>query len=232
LSLLNNVLPFSLNFWSQTRITASLAAILNATSPLITIVLAQFLTSDERITPQKAVGALLGLAGVAILIGPRALDGFSLDVLAQLGVLVSATSFCLASIWARRVTGASMIAVATLQCLLSAIILAPISLIVDQPWNSPMPSLMAWSALLGLALFTTALAYIVYFRLIRSSGATNMSLATFLVPVSAILLSTVFLGETLDEWEILGMISIAAGLLVVDGRPIRMIAAAVAGSKT
>lgn len=220
MGLLNNAIPFSLIAWGQTHIASGLASILNATTPLFTVLVAHVLTADERLSKGRIVGVLLGFAGVVALIGPQALVGLGKDVLAQFAVLGAALSYAFASIFGRRFKrmGVSPLATAAGQVTASSALVLPVALIVDRPWTLPSPELPVWGAILGLALLATALAYILFFRILASAGAVNLMLVTFLIPVSAILLGSVFLGETLAPMDFLGMALIGLGLAAIDGR--------------
>lgn len=218
MGLLNNIIPFSLLFYGQTQIGAGLASILNATTPVFTVIVAHYLTTDERMTPGKIIGAALGLAGVAVLIGADALQGVSWSVLAMIGCLGAALSYAFAAIYGRRfkTMGLAPINVAFGQVTASAVMMAPIVLIVDAPFTVPGPD--AASALVALGLFSTALAYVIFFRILSSSGATNLTLVTFLIPASSVTLGVLFLGERLATSHIAGMALIAFGLAAMDGR--------------
>jgi len=220
MGLLNNMIPFSLIVWGQSQIASGLASILNATTPLFTLVVAHLLTRDERLSGGKLTGILLGLAGVAVIIGPESLQGLGGDLLPQLAVLGAALSYACAGVFGRRFArmGIAPLQTAAGQVSASTILLLPLALLVDKPWQLAVPGLSVWGAVLGLALVSTALAYIIYFRLLASAGATNLLLVTFLIPVSAILLGTAFLGERLASGDFVGMALIGLGLLVIDGR--------------
>jgi drug/metabolite transporter (DMT)-like permease len=220
---LNNLIPFSLIFWGQIEITASLASILNATTPLFTVLLAHILTRDERITPGRLAGVVLGIAGVVAMIGPAALHGLGLHLLAQIAVLGAALSYAFAGIFGRRFKGQPLLVTAAGQVSASMLMMLPIALLVDRPWTGPLPDATVWAAVLGLAILGTALAYILYFRILATAGATNLLLVTFLIPVTAILLGAVLLGERLDPEHLLGMALIGLGLAAIDGRPFRFL---------
>ena len=217
---LNNVLPFSLIVWGQTYISSGLASILNATTPLFTILVAGGLLADERITLGKAVGVLLGLAGVVVIVGPEAMGGMDENVLAQLAVLAAGVSYAFAGVYGRRfrTMGMTPFVTATGQVTASSVLLLPLALSVDRPWEQAVLEGPVWAALAGLGILSTAFAYILYFRLLATAGATNLLLVTFLVPVSAVLLGILFLGEHLAAGHVAGMALIASGLLVIDGR--------------
>lgn len=220
MSILNNVIPFSLIVWGQTHIASSLASILNATTPMFTIIAAHFLTKDERMTNNKIIGVLIGFAGVVIMLGLESLKGLDESVFAQLAVLGAAISYSLAGIYGRRFSllGINPVVTATGQVLSSSLILIPLALFYDKPFALPIPGVEVWFAILGLALISTAFAYILYFRILSTAGATNLLLVTLLIPVSATLLGTVILGEQLELKHILGLGLISIGLLIIDGR--------------
>jgi drug/metabolite transporter (DMT)-like permease len=220
---LNNLIPFSLIFWSQTQIASSLASILNATTPLWTVLLAHLLTQDERLTGLRLAGVLLGLFGVVIMIGPDALQGLGLNVLAQLAVLGATVSYAFAGIFGRRFKGSSAYVTAAGQVTGTTLMMLPIALWVDRPWLLPLPGAQTWGALLGLALLSTALGYIIYFRLLATAGATNVLLVTFLIPISALLLGMTILSERLDLRHFVGMALIGLGLAAIDGRLFRLL---------
>lgn len=215
---LNNLIPFSLIFWGQTQIASGLASILNATTPLWTVLLAHFLTLDERLTTNRLSGVLLGLAGVVIMIGSDALRGPGLNVLAQIAVLGAAVSYAFAAIWGKRFNGISPYVTAAGQVTSTTVMMIPIALLVDRPWELPVPSARTLGALLALGLLSTAVAFVIYFRLLETTGATNVLLVALLVPVSALLLGTVVLGESLDLRHWIGMGLIGSGLAAIDGR--------------
>jgi len=220
MGLLNNLLPFCLIVWGQTRIASGLASILNATTPLFAVIAAHLLTADEKMTANRLVGVLIGLAGVVLIIGPDALKGLGADVVAQFAVLGAAVCYSLAGVFGRRFRrmGISPLITATGQVSASTVMLIPLAILADQPWRLPVPAPGIWGAILGLALISTALAYIIFFRVLGSAGVTNILLVTFLIPVSAILLGVAFLGERLEIKHIAGMGLIGLGLAAIDGR--------------
>ncbi|WDZ76933.1 DMT family transporter [Ensifer adhaerens] len=225
MGLLNNLIPFSLIVWGQTHIASGLASILNATTPLFGVIVAHLLTDDEKLTVNRFAGVVVGFLGVAMMIGPAALGGLGSNLLAQIAVLGAALSYALAGVFARRFKrmGVAPIVTATGQVSASSIMLVPLSLLVDHPWTLPVPGLDVWAAIVGIALISTALAYVLFFRILETSGVTNLMLVTFLIPVSAILLGAMFLGETLETKHFLGMALIAAGLAAIDGRLLRLL---------
>ena len=220
-ALFNNVLPFSLIVLGQTTIASGLASILNATTPLFTVIV-MAVSGEERLSPQRVAGVTIGLIGVTILRG-----GLDLDLAGQgTGIalcLAAALSYGVAALLARRHLAKSPpLATATFQLTASSVMMAVIAGIVDRPWRLALPGPTTWLAVIGLAVLSTALAYIVFFQILRRSGATNVMLVTLLVPLTAILLGGVVLGETISAREILGALVIGSALLVMDGRVLRL----------
>lgn len=220
MGMLNNVIPFSLIVWGQTYITSGLASILNATTPLFTVIIAGILLTDEQITPQKLLGIIVGFFGVLVLVGTSAFIEVGTEIVAQIAVLGAAVSYAFAGIYGRRFKemGINPIVTATGQITMSAIALTPLTMLIEQPQQLKMPSTEVWLAIISLAVLSTALAYILYFRILSTSGATNLLLVTFLIPISAILLGSVFLGEGLKRDHLIGIVFIGISLSIIDGR--------------
>jgi drug/metabolite transporter (DMT)-like permease len=219
MGVLNNVVPFSLIVWGQSQIASGVASILNATTPLFTVLVAHAFTSDERLTPMRAAGVVAGFAGVAVMIGAGKAFG-DVPVLAYAACLGAALSYGFSGVYGRRfrAMGIAPIAVATGQLTMSSLLLFPVMLIADRPWALPLPGGDTILAVVALATVSTALAYILFFRILAGAGATNISLVTFLIPPSAILLGIAFLGEVLLPRHVAGMALIGFGLVLVDGR--------------
>lgn len=221
LALTNNVIPFSLIFAGQTVLGAGLAAVLNATTPFWTLIIANAVTSDEKLTVNKLAGIVLGMAGTAVMIGPGVVAGLGGPVWAKLALIGAALSYAVALMVARRFRGVPPPVVATGQLTASTFIMIPVVLAVHGPASLAAGSAPVWMAVLALALISTAFGYILFFNIVASAGATNASLVTLIAPVSAILLGVLFLGERLETFELGGMILIALGLLTIDGRLFR-----------
>ena len=219
---LNNMVPFSLIIWGQTLIPSSLASILNATTPIWTVLFAHFLTKDEKLTSNRLIGVLFGFLGVIIMIGLDSLQGISSNVFGQLAVVGAASCYALAGIYGKRLRSMQPLVAATGQISSAAVLMIPVTLLIDKPFsNFVMPSLPVWGAILGLGLLCTTFAYIIYFQLLAKVGATNILLVTFLIPISAILLGVLVLGEQLDLRHLIGIALIAASLVTIDGRLLR-----------
>ena len=232
LGLLNSALPFTLIFWGQTHIASGLASILNATTPIFTALVAHFATRDEKLTAAKLVGIGAGFGGVVAMLGPHLLTQVGIDLWAQLACLAAAMSYAVAGVYGRRLAQLPAMVVAAGQLIAATVMLAPLAALVDRPWRLAPPTAIALGALLALATLSTALAYVIYFRILARAGATNLLLVTFLIPVSAILLGTLVLGERLSLHHIVGMAIIAVGLAALDGRPARLIARVFRGNRT
>ncbi|MBB4367854.1 drug/metabolite transporter (DMT)-like permease [Bradyrhizobium sp. cir1] len=217
IGLFNNVIPFSLIVIGQTFIPSGLASILNATTPLFTVIV-MAAASEEELQMRRLAGVALGLLGVIILRGwgIETRPGQGLGILLCLG---GALSYGFAALAARRLLKDSPpLGTATFQLIASTIMMAIVAGVMEQPWRLPMPGLTTWLAVLGLAALSTALAYIVFFQILRRSGATNVMLVTLLIPVTAILLGWLVLAEPISMREIAGAIVIGSALLAIDGR--------------
>lgn len=223
MGLLNNVIPFALIVWGQKSIASGLASILNASTPLFTILVAGLLLSDERLSLRKGIGVVIGFAGVVIMIGGDALLGIGQGILAQLAVLGAALSYAFAGVFGRRfkALGVEPVMTAAGQVSASSVMLLPMVWLFDAPQSLSLPSMGAIWALVALALVSTAFAYILYFQILERAGATNLLLVTFLIPVSAILLGALALDERLAPVHFVGMGLIGCGLAAIDGRLLR-----------
>jgi Predicted permease, DMT superfamily len=219
---LNNVLPFSLIVMGQTYIPSGLASILNATTPLFTVVV-MAVAGEEKLHARRIAGVIAGLFGVIILQG----GGFGWESGQGIGILLclaAALSYGLSALLARRLLSNSPpLGTATFQMLASAVMMTVVAGMVERPWQLPMPGATTWLAVIGLAALSTALAYIVFFQILRRSGATNVMLVTLLIPVTAILLGVLVLGEQISLREIAGALVIGSALLVIDGRVLRLL---------
>lgn len=222
IGLLNNVIPFSLIVIGQTFIPSGLASILNATTPLFTV-LVMAMAGEEALQMRRLAGVALGVLGVVILRGwdIEARPRQGLGILLCLG---GALSYGFAALAARRLLkDAAPLGTATFQLMASTAMMAVVAAVVEQPWHLAAPGVATWLAVLGLAALSTALAYIVFFQIIRRSGASNVMLVTLLIPVTAILLGWLVLGESISTREIAGAIVVGSALLVIDGRALHLL---------
>jgi drug/metabolite transporter (DMT)-like permease len=214
---INNVIPFTLMVYGQHRIAGGLAAVLNATTPLFTLVVAR-LFAGEALTASKLAGVLLGIAGVGVLVGPEALGSNASSVVGMLCILGGTLSYAFSALWMRRLRHIPPLVTAAAQVTCSTVMLLPLAAAVDRFWQLPAPGWPAALAVLGLALLSTALAYILFFRINATAGPTNVMLVTLLIPVTATFLGVLILGETLAFQQIAGALIIASGLVAIDGR--------------
>ncbi len=223
MGLLNNAIPFSLISYGQSHIASGLASILNATTPIFTVIVAHFLTTDEKLTTRKVSGVIIGFIGVAVMIGIDALQALGIHIFAQLAILLATTSYAFAGIYGKRfqALGVKPITVATGQVTASSFLMLPLVLIIDQPWTLSMPSTHSIIALIALALLSTVLAYILFFEVLARAGATNLLLVTFLIPPSAIILGVLVLNESIQFNQMLGLALIIVSLATIDGRVFR-----------
>ncbi|MGB1310570.1 MAG: DMT family transporter [Leucothrix sp.] len=215
---LNNAIPFSLIFWGQVTINSGLTSILNGTTAVFGAVVAGLLLADEPLTPRKIVGALFGVSGVAVIMGPDALTNFDLSNLAQLAILGAAVSYSFAGVWGKRFLGgqpAIMNAFGMLLC--STLLMIPVVLLTE---GMPVFTLSVgvWASLFAVAILSTAVAYLLYFQILVRAGSANLMLVTLLIPPVTISLGTTFLGETMGSAAWIGFGLIAFGLAVTDGR--------------
>jgi drug/metabolite transporter (DMT)-like permease len=221
---MNNVIPFTLIAWGQTHIPSGLAAILNATTPLWTVLVAHVATSDEKISANRIAGVAIGIAGVAWMIGGDALRSLGSNVTAQLAVLLAAVFYAFSGVYAKRFDRMGIPPIVTAAGLLTAstAMMLPVVLLHDRPWLLPPLSSEVIAAALGMGVLATGIAYILYFRILATAGATNLLLVTLLIPVGAVLLGTLVLHEQIEAKHLVGMALIAAGLAAIDGRVLRI----------
>jgi drug/metabolite transporter (DMT)-like permease len=218
MGLLNNVIPFSLIVWGQTRVDSGLAAILNATTAIFAVVLSAMVFADERMTARKAVGVAFGFAGVAMAMGLGHLFALNPASLGQTAILGAGISYAVAAAYARaairglrpEVSAAGMLTGAT-------VVIVPLALWVEGvPTFDYAPA--TWAALAYLALAASALAYLLYYAVLRAAGAGNLGLVTLMIPPFAIVLGAVVYGEALTFGAYGGFALLALGLLILDGR--------------
>jgi len=215
---LNNAIPFSLIFWSQTQITSGLTSILNGATGVTGVIVAGLLLHDERLTAHKLIGVVIGFFGVALTIGLDAMRSFDIQSLAPLAVLLAGLSYSLAGVWAKlRLSGQAPEMNALGMIMGSSLLLIPTALWLDGP---PSLELMAstWTALLVLAVLCTSVPYLLYFNILKRAGSGNLMLVTLLIPPIAIGLGVIFLKESLQGTALMGFALIALGLTIIDGR--------------
>jgi drug/metabolite transporter (DMT)-like permease len=218
MSLLNNVLPFLMIARGQREIASGLASVLGATTPLFAVIFARLFPDGEKLTAHRLAGVLVGILGVAILVGPEALIGNTSSLLGMMLLLGASAFYGMAAQWGRRFKDTPPLVTSATLLTCSTIVMLPLALIIDQPWQLPAPSASATAAVVALAVLSTAFAYIVYFRIMAVSGPINTTLVALLIPVSAIAFGTVFLNEVLLPRHIVGALVIGLALVILDGR--------------
>jgi len=215
---LNNVIPFTLIAFGQQTVASGLASILNATTPLFTLIIAHIFTADEKLRSSRFAGVLIGIAGVGVLMGPEAIAGRTSSLLGMSLCLAGCISYGFAALWGRRLRSTPPLVSATAQLLSSTAILGLLVLVLERPASIALPSPHVTLALIGLAALSTSIAYVIFFRLLVSVGPTNTMLVTLLIPVWGIFLGAVVLAEALMLRHLIGAIVIGSGLLLIDGR--------------
>lgn len=217
LGVINCTIPFVLVAWAQQHLTTGTASILNATTPVFVMVLAHFLTEDEKLTTPRLVGVLLGFLGIIVMMWPSLKDGFQLRGWGQLAMLGATFHYSLSGIYAKRFKGISSVWVSAVSLLAAAALLLPVVLYTGVPSLSAIRG-QTFFAVAMLGVFCTGIAFMLYYRLLQDVGATNVLLVTLLIPVSALFISAFFLHERIELTDWAGMACIFSGLLVIDGR--------------
>ena len=218
MAVLNNVVPFTFITLGQKDVASALASVLNATTPLWTVLIAHVFTADEKLTANRIAGVLFGVVGVAILMGPETAAPQRTGLVGMACIIIATISYGFAGLWGRRLRAHPPMVTATAQLICSTLILAPMAMVAEKPWTVDVPGNIEIASIIGLAVLSTALAYIVFFHILAVSGPTNAMLVTLLIPISATALGVLVLDETLTLLQVFGGIVIGAGLLVFDGR--------------
>jgi drug/metabolite transporter (DMT)-like permease len=218
MTLMSNIGPYLLVLQGQMGTTSGLAAVLTATTPLFTILLAHVFTRDERLSANKIVGVLVGIFGVAIVVGLDVLTGLTSTVLAKTALIAAALLYAAGAIYAKRLSGMPPLVISTGVMTTGMLVSLPLALLVDRPWQLPVPSNDVILAVLLTGVFGSALAAVTYFRVFNVSGATNAMLVTLLLPVTPVILGAIYLGERLAMREVIGALVIMLALIIIDGR--------------
>ena len=217
LGVVNTALPFFLVAWAQQYIDTATASILNATSPVFVMILAHFFTADEKLTLRKIAGVSLGISGIVVMVLPSITHGIVLAGMAQAAMLGATFNYAVGGIYARRFKSLHPLVVSGISLLGASLFLSPGLLYFDLPALAGL-HVKTFMAIAMLAVFCTGAAFIIYYRIIASAGATNALLVTLMIPVSAMFFGVFFMGEQLKIYDILGMLLIFSGLLIIDGR--------------
>ncbi|CDX57252.1 conserved membrane hypothetical protein [Mesorhizobium plurifarium] len=220
---LNSVVPFTLIAAAERSVDAGLATILNSTSPIFTFLLTALITRHEPVTARKLVGVGAGIVGICLIIGTQALGGLGHQLWAQLAIVIATVSYAGAAIFGRGFKGLDPMIPAAGSMLCGAVILVPLSLVVDQPWTLA-PSAASILALLGLSVFSTALAFVIYFRLIHTLGSVGTTSQAYLRVPIGVGIGAVFLGESLGATAWVGMAFVVAGVaaMTIPARQVKL----------
>lgn len=208
---LNSVIPFTLIAWAERTVDAGLATILNSTSPIFAFLLTAAVTRHEAVTARKLIGIAAGIVGICLIIGVQAFNGVGRDLWAQLAIVAATVCYAGAAIFGRNFKGLDPIMPAAGSLICGAAILLPISLVVDRPWTL-MPSGESVVALLGLSVFSTALAFVIYFRLVQTLGSVGTTAQAYLRVPIGVAIGVVFLSETLTPTASAGLICVVVGV--------------------
>lgn len=211
---LNSVIPFTLIAWAEQTTDAGLATILNSTTPIFTFLLTVLITRHEPVTGRKLFGVLAGLLGVCLIVGFEALAGLGQGALAQLAIVAATVSYAGAAIFGQNFRGMDPMLPATGSMICGAALLLPVSLLIDHPWTLS-PSAASLSALLGLSVFSTALAFVIYFRLIHTLGSVGTTAQAYMRVPIGVAIGVLFLGETLMPTVWAGMVCVVAGVVAM-----------------
>jgi drug/metabolite transporter (DMT)-like permease len=215
MGILNGAVPYTFIFWGEQYIPSGLAALLQSTMPIFTVIMAHFLASEERLTLAKALGVVVGFAGVGLLMYSDVQQGLHSNLWGQLAIVASSVSYAAATIFAKnRLAGQPALASTTGQLTTGALFVLPLSLLMDRPFHlSPSPA--AIGSWLGLTLLGTAVAYVIYYALIERSSATFVSTVTYIIPVNGLILGALVLGEPVTWTLLVSLALILAGVLLV-----------------
>lgn len=214
----NNVVPFTALAYGQLEISSGLTSVIVATTPLWTVLLSVLLMPGERIGALQLAGMLMGVAGVAVLFGPEMLAGRSTTIFGMLLALLGAMSYGCAGVWGARLRGVPPILSSCCQLICSAAIMTVLAMIIDRPWQLPAPGLTALLSVLLLAVVSTALAYVIFYRILAVSGGTNVMLVTLIMPPLTIFLGVLVLDEVFSPRYVVGALIIGLALVMIDGR--------------
>lgn len=216
---LNSVIPFTLIAWAEQYVEAGVATILNSTAPVFVFFVTWFLTKHESVTTRKLVGVIAGLLGICLIIGFSALNGLGDQVLPQLAIVAATICYAGAAIYGRSFQGLSPLVPAAGSLIAGAIVLIPISLIFDRPW-ALQPSFNSTAALLLLSVFSTAIAFVIYFRLVQTLGSVGTTSQAYLRVPIGVAIGAIFLGESLSPtiWMGLGCVVIGVAAMTIPAR--------------
>lgn len=208
---LNSVVPFTLIAWAQQTTDAALATILNSTSPIFAFLLTMFVTRHEAMTGRKLFGVGAGIVGICLIVGVQAIGGLGQELWAQLAIVAATICYAGAAIFGRNFKGLNPIMPAAGSMICGAIVLVPASLITEKPWTLT-PSLESILALLALSVFSTALAFAIYFRLVLTLGSVGTTAQAYLRVPIGVAIGVMFLREHLTSTALIGLVCVIAGV--------------------
>lgn len=216
--LIHNAIPFVLFSWGEQYIDSALAAILNGTVPFFTILLAHFFAQNDRITPVKLVGVLIGFGGMVLLALPSFRDGIQGTTWGILAITAASFFYGVAIVYTRNnLRGLQPLAAPTGQMIMATLYLLPLSLLVERPFTLPVPSLAAVGSMFALGILGTAAAFTVYYKLLERADASYVSMTTYMIPVFGVILGAIVLNEAITLERVLGCGLILLGVMVVNG---------------
>ncbi|MFN4165642.1 MAG: DMT family transporter [Ferrovibrio sp.] len=211
---LNSVVPFTLIAWAEYSVDAGLAVILNSTTPIFTFLLTVAITRHEPTTARKLLGVIAGMAGICLIVGLQALNGLGRELVSQLAIIAATISYAGAAIFGRNFKGLDPLVPAAGSMLCGTVLLIPASLIIDRPWTLE-PSTSSILALLGLSVFSTALAFAIYFRLIHTLGSVGTTAQAYLRVPIGVGIGVLFLGESLGPTAWIGFVCVFIGVVAM-----------------
>ncbi len=217
---LNSVVPFTLIAWAERGVDAGMAAILNSTTPIFAFLLTVCLTRHETVTARKTIGVVAGIAGTCLIIGVEAFSGLERELGPQLAIVAATVCYAGAAIFGKRFTGLDPTIPAAGSLLCGALILIPLSLLIDAPWTLA-PSSQSIAALLGLSVFSTALAFAIYFRLVRTLGSVGTTAQAYLRVPIGVAIGVLFLGESLtaSAWAGFACVIVGVAAMTIPAKP-------------
>lgn len=219
LGLFLNVLPYILISWGEQYVDSGLASLLIGTDPLFTMVIAHFFIANDRLTPTKILGVVVGFGGLGLLVAPQVIDGISATFGGITAVVLAAISYGMGGVYAKMYQPKTNPLVTTsAQLWLATLFLLPVSLLWERPFTLPMPSITAITAVVALAIICTALTHVIYLWLLRSTKVTQLAMIAYLVPVIGLILGIVVLGERPGWHAYLGGALILVGVMIINGR--------------
>jgi drug/metabolite transporter (DMT)-like permease len=211
---LNSAVPFTLIAWAEQSVDAGLAVILNSLTPVVTFLITALITRHEAVSGRKLLGVTAGLTGASLIIGVGALDGLGRDVVAQLAVVAATVCYACAAIYGKNFKGLDPMMPAAGSLVCGAVLLFPASLVLDHPWTLS-PSLPSLMALLALSVFSTSLAFVIYFRLVQTLGSVATTSQAYLRVPIGVAIGAIFLGERLSVTAWIGLAFVMIGVIAM-----------------